>query len=368
MLKVTQIFSKLLASMKPIINTTTTSSIQKKISQPYESVEDWLQYIPDSADKDNLRSIESNRKRDANHYEKIEFDEFAMPAKPCKKLSNSQSLQTSPQKEYITILADTKGDDYTLGMTRSHSDTHLHNTGETNYTPAPDVSNECDSFHPLVNRHSYHNSLPNIPGYKDDNLPPVDVSLPHKPFSLTTIVAPMYEEERSQIDATSVGNVNIHDTNHEDYHFVARDKSPAVPLSTTNDTQLRFKRCLLRSCTNIASTISDRPKQIHSTSSLDIPICSDDSPLRVKSHSTGQVNALAALNQEVYSFIANSLHPEKKANSQPSLSEIFGKYCQNENVNNNNAMLSSECSSQCSSVELLSDNSGTASPTQQKNA
>ena len=336
MLKVMQIFSKLLASMKPTINTTTTLSIQKKISQPYESVEDWLQYIPDSADKDNLRSIESYRKRDANHYEKIEFDELATPAKPHKKLSNSQ---TSPQTEYITILA--------------------------NHAPTPDVSSECDSFHSLVNRHYYHNSLPNIPGYKDDNRPLVDVSPPHKPFSLTTIVAPMYEEERLQIDATSVDNVNVHDTNHEDYHFVARDKSPAVPSSATNDTQLQFKRCLLCSCTNITSTISDRPKQIQAMSSLDIPICRDNSPLRVKCHSTSQVNAIAALNQEVYSFIANSLRPERKANSQPSLSEIFGRYCHNENVmslNNNNTMLSSECSSRCSSVELLSDNSSTASP------
>jgi len=292
--------------MKPTIATTTsTSSIQKKISQPYESVEDWFQFqndIPDSEDQENLYSYIGSYKRRDTIYEKIEFNETAMAH---HKLSNIQSLQTNPQAEYITILAGTEENDY---MTRSHSDTQLHCAGENNYTLLSDVFIESNSLQSKVNGNFYYNSLPHIPGFQDGNLPPADVSPSQEPSSPNIFVVPMHEElhtEEQQTDATSVVNLNIHDTDHEDYQFVVYT-SPAVSLGTTNDAPLQCKPCLSRSCSNIPSTISDRPKQIQVTTSLDIPSCNDDSQLRVRSHS---MDTLAVLNQEVYS---NSPHPDRK--------------------------------------------------------
>jgi len=299
--------------MKPTIATTSsTSSIQKKISQPYESVEDWFQSqkdIPDSEDQENLYSYIGSYKRSDTIYEKIEFNELAMAH---QKLSNIQSLQTNPQAEYITILADTEENDYTLGMTRRHSDTQLHCAGENNYTLLSDIFIESDSLQSKVNKHSYYNSLPHIPGFQDGALPPVDVSPSQEPSSSNIFFVPMHEElhtEERQTDATSADNINIHDTDHKDYQFVVY---PVVSLGTTNDAPLQCKPCLSHSCSNIPSTISDRPKQIQVTTSLDIPSC-NDSQLRVRSHS---MDTLAVLNQEVCS---NSLHPERKENNQPYL-------------------------------------------------
>ena len=348
----------------PSINTTTTLSIQKKEAEPYEKMEDWLQSqkdISDSEDQENLYSSISSYK--SSHYEKIEFDELA---KARQKLSDTQS-HANPQTEYITILADTEGDNYTSGITRCHSDTHIssHYTGENNYTATSDVSIECDSLQPTANRKSFHSSLPHIPGYQDDNLPPVAVSPSQEPSSLHTPFVPIYEElhtEKWQTDVTSADNESINDTNHKDDQFIPIrekvDTSPVVRLSTTNDTTLQSKPCLSHSCSSIPGTISDKPKQIQPMSSLDIPSCSDVSQLKVRSHS---LDTLAVLNQEVYSFVATSLHPERKENRQPSLNEIFERYCQNEKaVSLDSVMLSSECISPQSS-----SNSDTASLTQQ---
>jgi len=351
--------------MKPSINTATTLSIQKKEAEPYEKIEDWFQSQKDISDSEDLySSIHSYKRSDTSHYERIEFDQLA---RACQKLSNTQSLQTNPQTEYITILADTEGDNYTSGITRCHSDTHIssHYTGENNYTATSDVSIESDCLQPIANGQFFHSSLPHIPGYQDDSIPPVDVSPSQEPSSLHTPFVPMYEElhpEKWQTDVTSVDNESINDINHRDDQFIPIwekvDTSPVVRLSTTYDTMLQCKPCLSRSCSSIPDTISDKPKQTQPKSSLDIPSCSDDNQLRVRSHS---IDTLAELNQEVYSFVANSLHPERKENRQPSLNEIFGRYCQNEKlVSLDSKMLSSECISPQSS----SDN-GTASLTQQ---
>ena len=109
--------------MKPTINTATTQTIEKKVAEPYESVENWFpsqKDVPDSEDQENsYASIGSYKRKGPNHYEKIDFE---------RQLSKTQSLQTqtsNPQSEYSTILADTERANYTSGMTRSHSDSYF---------------------------------------------------------------------------------------------------------------------------------------------------------------------------------------------------------------------------------------------------
>lgn len=49
----------------------------------------------------------------------------------------------------------------------------------------------------------------------------------------------------------------------------------------------------------------------------------------VKSHSVGQLDNMAELNKDVYSFVANALQPQSTPNTnQSSLSDIFKKHCQ----------------------------------------
>ncbi|XP_065887392.1 uncharacterized protein [Dysidea avara] len=366
---------KRFATMKPTINTVTTQTIQKKAAESYESKRDWFQSqkdMPDSKDQENLyESLGSYKRKDSSHYEETEFEQ---------KLSFTQSFQIqtrNPQSDYITILADTQRADYTSGMTRSHSDSHLHYTGENDYIQMSGVSN---SLQLPVSGHSHHASLPNIPENQTDSLPPVDASSPGGSSSPNTL-APTYQKIYSEELQTD--EERVIDSNYEHNQFVKQvDTSSAVNLCVTDKTALQHKLQLSRSCEDISGITSNGlKKQAPSTSSLGIP---SDSHLSMKSHSVGQVNMLAALNKEVYSFITNSLHPERKEKSQPSLSEIFGKYCQNKDTmpdvtlkgdNRRHSLsgkaaflddkvLSSECSSLCSSVELLSNNSSTI---QQKN-
>ena len=357
--------------MKTTINRATTQT------GPYESIDDfWFQSpkdMPDSEDQENLNArIRSNKRNDSGHYEKIEFIE--------QKLSFTQRLQMQTTNPYITILPNTERDDYTSGMTRSNSDSHLHYTSENDYIQIPGVSN---SLHLPVSGHSYHASLPNKPENQVDSLSLVDTSSSQKPPSPLTH-APTYEEMYSEELQTDKERVK--DSDYEQYQFEKQvDTSPAVSLHGTDNAALQQKLQLSCSCGDISGTISNGLKQVRPTSSLDIPSCNDDSHLSVKSHSVSQVNMLAALNKDVYSFIANSLHPERKEKSQPSLSEIFERYSQNEHTmpagvplkrdnkrhllfgkaaSLDSTMLSSH--SLCSSAELLSNNSGTVSLIQQR--
>ncbi|XP_065887428.1 uncharacterized protein [Dysidea avara] len=378
------------ASMKPTINAAATQTIQKKVTEPYKSVEDWFpsqKYMPDSEDQENLHvSIGSYKRKDSSHYDKIEFE---------RKQSKTHSLQiqtSNPQSDYVTILADTERADYTSGMTQSHPDSYLHYTNESDCTQVQEVSIGYNSLQlpAAASRYSHHASFPRSPEHKVDSLPPVDTSSPREPSSPNTL-SPDYEElvsEELQTDTSSEDRVR--DSNYKDYQFVRIkkhvDSSPVVSLCVTGNASLQHKPQLSRSCEDFSGGISNRLKLVHQSLSLDVPSSNDDSQLSMKSHSVDQVNTLAALNEEVYSFIANSLYPERKVKSlsQPSLSEIFKRYCQNEHTmpvgvplkrDNKRKLLfgkdasldskmSSECSSLCSSVELLSDNSGTTFPTQ----
>ena len=373
--------------MKPTINTATTQTIERKAAEPYESVEDWFpsqKDIPDSEGQENsYASIGSYKRKGPNHYEKIDFERQLSIAK-------TQSLQTqtsNPQSEYITILADTERADYTSRMTRSHSDSHLRYTSENDYAyaQASEVSIECNSLQLPVNRYSHHASLPHLPEHKVYSLPPVDTSSPQEPSSPNTLT-PAYEElhsEEPQTNTTSEDRVN----DNYNYQFVKIkrqvDSSPAVSLCATDNTSFQHKPQLSHLCEDLPDSVSNRLKQVQSLS-LDVPSSNNDSQLTMKSHSVSQVNMLTALNKEVYSFIVNSLYPERKKKNQPSLSEIFKRYCQNEHTMpagvplkgdkkrqlslvkaaSLDSKMSSECSSLCSSVEFLSDSSGTTSPIQ----
>ena len=373
--------------MKPTINAAAAQTIQKKATEPYESVEDWFpsqKDIPDSEDQENLHaSIGSYKRKDSSHYEKTEIE---------RKLSKTHSLQTqtsNAQSVYITILADTERTDYTSGMTWSHFDSYLHYTSENDCTQVSEVSG-CNSLQLPASRYSHHASFPHLPEHKVDSLPPVDTSSPQEPSSPNTLSSDYEELVSEELQTVTTSEDRVRDSNCKDYQFVRIkkhvDSSPAISLCVTGNASLQHKPQLSRSCEHFSGSISNRLKQVHQSLSLDVPSSTNDSQLSMKSHSVDQVNALAALNKEVYSFIANSLYPERKVKnlSQPSLSEIFKRYCQNEHTmpageplkrDNKRKLLfgkdasldskmSSECSSLCSSVELFSDNSGTTFPIQ----
>jgi len=455
--------------VKPTINTATSHPTQKKVSEPYESMEDWFRSqkdMPDSAeDQENLyASIRSlfGKRDSTSPYEDIE--ELANPQSKAKTL---QTHTSDSHMEYITILADTERADCTSEMTRSQSDPHSLYSSKNNYTlvsedslesnsppipvrkhsqhgplpPLPNLSKhhvnsiptvdtsppqdlsspntlastdeelyievladaeradcasemtrsqshphlrysskrkfaqlsedslECNSLQTPVCKHSQHGPLPplpNLPKHHVNSIPTVDTSPPQDLSSPITL-ASTDEELYIEIDATFEDKVR--NSGHKEYRRNKQThRSPAVSLDTT-DISSQYKPRLSHSSEDIPDTTSSstvRPKQIQTTSSLGISRCGTNSQLRLKSHSSGQVNMLSTLDKEVYHFISNSLHPERKGNSQSSLNEIFGRYCQNEKaVSLDNNKLPSECSSLCSSVEPLSDNSGTASPVEQ---
>ena len=254
---------------------------------------------------------------------------------PAQNPSSPNTLASTNEELYIEILADAERADCTSEMIRSQSNPHLPYSSKNNYTLASEDSLECNSPQIPIRKHSQHDPLPplpHLPEHHVNSIPTNDTSPPQNPSSPNTLAST--DEE-------------------------------AVSLCTT-DISSQYKPRLSHSSKDIPDTTSNStvtPKQVQTTSSLG---CGTISQLRLKSHSSGQVNTLSALNKEVYHFISNSLHPERKENSQPSLNEIFGRYCQNEKaVSLNYNKLPSECSSLCSSVEPLSDNSGTASPVEQ---
>jgi len=339
--------------VKPTINTATSQTIQKKVEKPYENMVDWFRSqkdMPDSEDQENLyESIKSI----VNDYEYIKFNESANRH---QKEFETQTLQThtsEPQAEYLTILTDAE----------SHSDSHSQHTSENSYTEISEASNDCNSHQLPVHKHSQHT---HITENQADSLPPIDAFSSQDTSSPNTFASTDEELYIEPLQADTILKSKPRNFNYKIKKRVHR--SPAASISTP-DMSSQDQSQLSHSYEDTSDIINSsamRPKQIlgQTTSSLDIPNYSADSMSRVKSHSAGQLNSLSALDKEVYHFISNSLRPKRKENSQPSLNEIFGRYRQNEKAS---SLLSSEYSSLCSSVEFFSDNSGTASPTVERN-
>jgi len=353
------IIFRILATVKPTITTATSQTIQKKAEEPYENMGDWFRSqkdMPDSEDQENLYASINSSKMIANDYEDIES------ATRHRNEFKTQTLQThiytsEPHAEYLTILTDAERADCTSGMTRSHSDSHLQYSSENSYTEMSEAPIDCNSHQLTVHKHAHtlEHQVDTI-----DTFSSQDTSLPNT-FASTD--EDLYTEP---LQADTILKNKPRNSNHKIKKRVCRPPAASVSIpviSSQNQSKLSHS---YEDISDIINGSAVGPKQIlgQTTSSLDIPSYSANSMPRVKSHSSGQLNSLSALDKEVYHFISNSLHPKRRENSQPSLNEIFERYCQNEKAS---SLLSSECSSLCSSVECFSDNSGTASPTVEQN-
>ena len=107
------------------------------------------------------------------------------------------------------------------------------------------------------------------------------------------------------------------------------------------------------SCADINSTVSDESKQVMSGLCVDEASNSGNelSSLQPTNHydnrqqerllssevsnSDSSVN-ISSLNQEVYTFVANSLNPKGDEKCETSLGEIFARYCQKESLSHDN--------------------------------